>query len=173
MAFISLLITVFYLFLLRWITKPLLYTSLFLIFIFGALVSYWCYKNSMGFPKETDNYKYSITGAIVAGVLTILYVLFLCCQWRNIALGASIMGAAGEFVAKNTRIGWLPPISYVVCIPVFLWFIFTNLFLYSMGTPKFKKGDMFATMEPTSKENALFWIYLFGFFWVIAFIIAI
>jgi len=54
MSFISLLITLFYLFLLRWITKPLLYTSLFLIFICGAVVSYLCWNNSKNFDKETD-----------------------------------------------------------------------------------------------------------------------
>lgn len=83
------------------------------------------------------------------------------------------MGAAGEFVAMNTRIGFLPPVSYLVCIPVFVWFIFTNVFIYSMGTPTFKKEDMFATLKPSKAENALFWIFLFGFFWIVAFIIAI
>jgi len=49
MSFLSLLITLFYLFLLRWITKPLLYTSLFLIFICGAAVAFLCYNNSKNF----------------------------------------------------------------------------------------------------------------------------
>jgi hypothetical protein len=78
-----------------------------------------------------------------------LYVVFLCCQWENIAIGASIMGAAGEFVANNSRIAILPPIAYLFCIPIFVWFIYTNIFLYSMGTPKFVKKDMFATLEPS------------------------
>jgi len=173
MSFLSLLITLFYLFLLRWITKPLLYTSLFLIFICGAAVSFLCWNNSKNFDKSTDQYKYSIVGACVAGVLTLLYVIFLCCQWKNIAIGASIMGAAGEFVAMNSRIAILPPIAYVLCIPVFMWFIYTNVFLYSMGTPKYVKKDMFATLEPSKEENILFWFFLFGFFWMIAFIISI
>jgi hypothetical protein len=83
------------------------------------------------------------------------------------------MGAAGEFVAKNSRIAILPPIAYILCIPVFLWFIYTMVFLYSMGTPKYVKKDMFATLEPSKEENILFWLFLFGFFWMIAFIIAI
>lgn len=40
---LSLVITLIYLFLLRWITKPILYISLFLVFIFGALITFWCY----------------------------------------------------------------------------------------------------------------------------------
>jgi hypothetical protein len=54
MAFISLLITLFYLFLLRWITKPLLYISLFLILICGAVVSYLAWNNSKQYDPKTD-----------------------------------------------------------------------------------------------------------------------
>ena len=37
-----------------------------------------------------------MAGGIVAGVITLLYVIFLCCNWINISIGADIMGAAGQ-----------------------------------------------------------------------------
>ena len=37
---ISFFITLIYLYLLRWITKPILYISLFLVFLFGALITF-------------------------------------------------------------------------------------------------------------------------------------
>lgn len=43
---ISFFITLIYLYLLRWITKPILYISLFLVFLFGALITFWCYKRA-------------------------------------------------------------------------------------------------------------------------------
>ena len=43
---ISFFITLIYLYLLRWITKPILYISLFLVFIFGALITFWCYNRA-------------------------------------------------------------------------------------------------------------------------------
>lgn len=46
MAFVSLLITVAYLYLLKCITKPILYTSLFLVFILGCLITAWCFKKA-------------------------------------------------------------------------------------------------------------------------------
>lgn len=46
MIFVSLLITVAYLYLLKWITKPILYISLVLVFLFGALITGWCYKKA-------------------------------------------------------------------------------------------------------------------------------
>ena len=42
MGIISFVFTLIYMYLLKWITKPVLYISLFLIFIFGALVTVWC-----------------------------------------------------------------------------------------------------------------------------------
>lgn len=46
MIFVSLIITVIYLYLLKWITKPILYVSLILVFLFGALITSWCYKKA-------------------------------------------------------------------------------------------------------------------------------
>lgn len=43
MGFFSLIFTVAFLFLLRWIVKPVLYLSLFFIFAAGALVALWCF----------------------------------------------------------------------------------------------------------------------------------
>lgn len=85
-----------------------------------------------------------MAGCIVAGVLTLLYTLFLCWQWKNIAIGASIMEAAGDFVSSNSRIALLPIFAYLACLPVVFWFALTNLFLYSMGEPEYIPGNMFA-----------------------------
>lgn len=42
MGLASMVITLIYMFLLKWITKPILYVSLFLILIFGGLITVWC-----------------------------------------------------------------------------------------------------------------------------------
>lgn len=42
MGIASMFITLIYMFLLKWITKPILYVSLFLILIFGGLITAWC-----------------------------------------------------------------------------------------------------------------------------------
>lgn len=46
MSLFSFFVTLGYLALLRWITKPLLYVSLFLIFIVGGLISFYCWNVS-------------------------------------------------------------------------------------------------------------------------------
>jgi hypothetical protein len=140
----SLVVTLIYLFLLRWITKPLLYVSLFLILIFGGLVTAWCFKRMGEVPTGTDDYKYAQAGGWVAGVITVVYVVFLCCNWTNIAIGASIMEAAGEFVSCNPRISLVPLVCYILFLPITLWYAAINVYIYSLGTPKYVPNEMFA-----------------------------
>ena len=143
---LSLVITLIYLLLLRWITKPILYISLFLVFLFGALITFWCYNRAQTYPEDSDDRKYSYAAMFVAGILTLIYTIFICCQWRNIKIGAEIMGVAGQFVATQPRIMVTPLIAYFLMIPILIWFIFTSVFLYSMGTLNIQPNDMFATL---------------------------
>ena len=50
MCLMSVVITLVYLALLRWITKPILYISLFAIFLFGTLTAVWLYRQSTMYP---------------------------------------------------------------------------------------------------------------------------
>jgi hypothetical protein len=125
------------------------------------------------YPKDSEDYKYSMAGAITAAVITLLYTIFLCCNWNNIKIGASIMSAAGEFVSTNPRIVIVPLICYLLFLPIVLWYCAVNIYMYSLGTPKYVPKQMFAELTPTEHSNALFWIFMFGFFWIIAFITAI
>ena len=163
--------TIVYFFLLKWITKPILYLSLLLIFVFGAMVTAWCAHRANLYPYRSNDWNYSVAGACIAGILTFLYVVFLCCV--NIAVGADIMAAAGEFVAANPQTALVPLFFYVLCLPVVLWYGTVNVYLYSTGEPRFEKGKMFAILESTEEANVMFWVFLFGFFWIVAFLIAI
>jgi len=56
----------------------------------------------------------------------------LCC-WENIALGASIMEAASDFVTSNIRIVFLPIIAYIVSLLFFAYWAVTAVYLYGVG----------------------------------------
>jgi hypothetical protein len=61
----------------------------------------------------------------------------------------------------------------VLFLPIVLWYAAVNVYLYSLGDPKYVEKEMFAQLEPTEQSNQLFWVFMFGFFWITAFIIAI
>uniref|UniRef100_A0A7S3FVB3 Choline transporter-like protein n=1 Tax=Strombidium rassoulzadegani TaxID=1082188 RepID=A0A7S3FVB3_9SPIT len=173
MSAVSFVITIIYIFLLRWITKPLLYTSLLLIFVLGLLVGYFVWTKKDEYPAESNNYKYAMALAIVVWVITALYALFVCCQWGNIALGASIMEASGDFVSKNTRVGLMPLIAYIVTIPITLWWGASAVYIYSIGEPSYEENTMIAKINLGQEATYMFWVFLFGLFWIVAFVIAL
>ena len=143
MSFVGLLITVIYIFLLKWITKPILYVSLVFILIFGLLAGYYAYLKVEEY-KDTENEKYAWAGAIFIWTVTALYLLFLCCNCNNIRLGASIMVAASDYIDDNKRIVLLPLISYLFCLPVFAWWTIATVYLYTVGTATFKENSFIA-----------------------------
>lgn len=101
MCFVSLLVTVTYVCLLRWIAKPIIYGSLFAIFILGVLAGYYVYLKREDYEPGTANNRHAFGAAYAIWVITFIYTIFVCCQWNNIALGASIMEAASDFVSSN------------------------------------------------------------------------
>jgi len=139
MAGATIVISIFYIFLLKWITKPLLYTSMLLILIGFILLGGWSWMKKDEYDPDLQerNYNLAMGGAIGAWVVAGIYLCFIICCWKNISLGASIMEAASSFVSGNLRILWLPFGSYIVCVPYIVYWVVTAVFLYSIGEPYF------------------------------------
>ena len=101
------MITVFYVWLLKIVTKPLLYTSLILIFLLGCGTGYYTYQTTQAMPdKDSHEYTAAVAGSYVIWIIVALYTCFVVCNWHNISLGASIMETASEFVTENKSIAW-------------------------------------------------------------------
>jgi hypothetical protein len=172
MAFGSLLITVLYIVLLRWITKIILYTSLVGFLIFGFAFAGWnIWKYTQALPGSTDA-KTALYIGIIAGVVTLIYLICLCCMWSAIALGASVIEACSDFVGSTTRLGLVPTITFLCYIPIFCWWVIGSVFVYATGTFKYKPGDAFPTSTLKTAETAMFWVLLFGMLWIIIWLAA-
>jgi hypothetical protein len=105
---------------------------------------------------------------VIAGILLIL--TFCCCG--AIRLGISVMKASAKFVADNLRIFFLPFIAFIfLSIWIGGWFL-GGLWLWTVGYAKPRPGFEFSTeiMWDKSVKPCLVY-YVFGFFWVVAFII--
>lgn len=174
MVFVSLIVTVVYVWLLKCITKPLLYTSLLLIFVLGAATGYYAYKEVMKIEDKTsDEYKIAVGGAAIIWIIVALYMIFICCFWKAIALGASIMEASSEFLTENKKIVFLPIVMYIFSMPVILWWTSATIYIYGLGTPMYDEYNFVATIENTDQSNYMMLYMLFGLFWIIAFLIAV
>jgi len=58
MAAVTLLISIVYIFLLKWITKPLLYISMVLILAAFCLLGGWCWMQRLKYDPETETKNY-------------------------------------------------------------------------------------------------------------------
>jgi len=114
-----------------------------------------------------------IAGDAVVWVITFIYMVVICCQWNNIRLGASVMEAAGTFVSSNPRIGILPIVVYMCFCPIIVWWLFTSVFLYSIGTPMYEENTFVAKIDRPAYLDYVLWYILFGLFWFCAFVIAV
>lgn len=112
-------------------------------------------------------------GAIGSWVIGFIYLVFICCCWKNIALGAAIMESASEFVSSNLRIILLPVIAYIVCVPFFAYWVVTAVHLYSIGEPEFEDNSPIANIVWSDKTRYMIWFFLFGLLWCVAFVICL
>lgn len=66
-----------------------------------------------------------------------LYVIFICCFWKSIALGTSIMEVSSQFLTANVKIVFMPVIAYIFCLPIIFWWAITTVYIYGLGTPMY------------------------------------
>ena len=172
MAFVCILISLLYIWLLKWITKPLLYASMMIILVCFLIMAAYGYVVAQSYEKDSDDWKMAMAGAITCGIIGLLYAICICCCWKNIALGASIMECASEFVASNARIVLVPVIAYVVVIPIFTMWVFVAVHLYSIGDVTFVEDQFLPSIVQKKETEYIFWFYLFGLLWIMAFIMS-
>jgi len=175
MCLASVVITVIYIWLLKIITKPLLYVSMVLILICFILLGGWSWMKRAEYDpiKQKKNYDYATVGAGVSWAIAVIYFCFMCCCWKNISLGATIMEAASEFVSGNLRIVLLPLVSYVFSLLFFAYWTVTAVYVYSIGTTEFKNDSFTANIKWEKSNRYIMWYFLFGLFWVVSFIICL
>ena len=172
MSAATIVISIIYVFLLKWITKPLLYISMVLILLGFILLGGFAWLHKDEYEPGSENYKYSQYGAIAAWVVAFVYLVCMCCCYKNIALGASIMEAASEFVSQNLRIVVLPVIAYALSMIFMVYWVVTAIYLFSVGTPVWAADSFIADIERKKEFEYMGWYFLFGLFWGIAFLIS-
>ena len=115
-----------------------------------------------------------MAGTVVAFTLAVLYLCFICCCWKNISLGASIMECASEFVTDNLKVAFLPLIAYIACIPLFVFWVVAVTYIYTRGdVEKPGEGSYVALIEVDESTQHVLWFMLFALFWGCAFFICL
>lgn len=170
----SILITFVYIWLLKCLTRPILYISIFVIL--GAFIGLGYYAYSL---KDSDTVvangqtKYYEIGAYILWVVSFIYFCCVMCCWNNLALGGAIMEASSEFILQNCIVIFMPVIAYLEVMIFVAFWIVAGLYLYTVGDPVYK-SNMFVN-DITQPDNFIYYAigYLFFMLWVINFLIAL
>lgn len=111
---------------------------------------------------------------VLFAILTVCYMILVCCMWSAISLGASVMETASDFIGENKKVVFLPFFAYLMCLPILVWWTVTSIFIYGLGTPEFNpEGSFVCKIAASQQSEYMFWYNLFGLFWLVAFIIAV
>jgi len=137
MSAVTFVISIIYIYLLKFFAKPLLYISIVAILISGIIGGYYLWSLKDKWASTENNYKYAMIGAIVTWSITGLYLMCILCLYKDIALGAGIAVAASEYLSSNSRIIFLPICTYILTVPVCALWAVTSTYLMTMGTPEF------------------------------------
>jgi hypothetical protein len=172
MTAICLVITLLYMFLLRWTAKPVLYVSFVIIFLMllGGGFYVWIFASQKYVPED-NTYKAMRGVAILLWILTGIYGIILLCCCSRIQLGVAIMEATSQFVKDTCSIVFVPIIFFVFTFVWMVFWIFSAVYVFSVGEIKKREGLPISDIV-WDETTRYVWIYhLFGFFWISAFII--
>lgn len=106
-------------------------------------------------------------------VLLVLWLVLVCCMWNALSLGASVLETASDFIGDNKYIVTLPFFAYLMCLPITIWWVATEIYIYGLGSPAYLKDSFICDVVASEQSTYLFLYEMFGFFWVISFIIAV
>lgn len=171
-AGISLVFSLAYLFLLRWIAKPMIYISMVIIFLLLVGGGFYVFYVGLTYEAGDHTRNLMIAMAIVIWVLCFIYLVLICCCWRNIQLAAAIMQAASDFVRNTTRIFFVPGVFFLIIGVWVVFWVISAIWVFSVGDVEKRDGLPIGEVK-WSTTTRYVWIYhLFGLLWVSAFIMA-
>ena len=172
MAVATLVISFIYLLLLRPIAGPLTWTALFLLLLLQIAGGVWAYTRSSDFPEGSSNNKAYMYSGIGLFVVAFIYLICLCCCWKNIARAVGIVKATSRFSQQVPTIFAVPVVFFFIILIWVLYWTASALYLYSIGEPVKRDGDIpIADIKWDKNTRYLFLTHVFGLFWVGAFII--
>lgn len=133
---IAIAIAIIFMLLIKWCAKFFMYIMIVLVLL--ALVGFGLWlllaPTSTGTGSNTGSAG-SIIAAVVCFLLAILIIVLLCCFRKRIALAASIVKVAANFVSGNLGVVVLPLLLFVITLLFLTLWVFQALGFYALGPP--------------------------------------
>jgi choline transporter-like protein 2/4/5 len=140
---------------------------------FGTLC--WVVRNSelqSANPNETS-ITWLFWGSIIFWVVSALYCLCLACNLNSLRVSIRIIETAGDFFADTKRVALVPVFFFFLAIGTTFAWLYGYICVTSIGTITVE-AYQFQTknVEYTSTVANMLWIMIFGYFWIMAFLLS-
>jgi solute carrier family 44 (choline transporter-like protein), member 2/4/5 len=176
---IAVVVSIFYLILLRYFIGVLVWLVISSLIILALLTGF--YFNYLIYTKNytTNNQLYLYwLFAIIAYALGILLFVAVCCLKKRIDLAVVVMKSATIFIKDLWSILLVPVFMFFVTLATISFWVAAIVYLYSSGTVTFQEQPDYPNCYSTTIQvnrtlkNAM-WFELFGIVWVNSFQVAL
>jgi choline transporter-like protein 2/4/5 len=154
-------ISLVWLFLLRWIMKPLVYLCVILIFALLIIVGYLAMLmaddlEGVKLPGDTaTNNQVKLWRALqyAAWILAAMYLVLMAYLFKRIKIAIAIMREASYTFTESPGLIVVPPIVFILFLGWVAFFIITTIYIQSIG--ELKDGSFEAAARDTFGDSAV------------------
>jgi solute carrier family 44 (choline transporter-like protein), member 2/4/5 len=124
---------------------------------------------------DSDLPTYLFWSAIVFWIVSALYVLCLWCNINSLRVAIRVIETAADFFADTKRVALVPVLFFIVAVTTTFVWLYGYICVTSLG--EITSTPMLATFQSKNVEygtavSNMLWIMVFGFFWIMAFILS-
>jgi hypothetical protein len=168
---LSLVLALVYMIILRCCAKVMVWLTFIGFILLLAALGFFFYSKSTASLDDGDKLNYQILAIIFWAVDAVLF-LIICCLYDDIQLALTIIEASGQFIFQTIPVLFVPIFGIIVAVAYFVYWIWTVVYIYSIGKIGPYKDTPFSSVEWEDTTRNMWYYHLFGLFWIAAFIFA-
>jgi hypothetical protein len=175
---LAVLITFGYIKFMDWCAFWLAWFSVILLFFFFVLAGYgaWYTRSQLKNDDNDANDDYNdhlFWTAMVFWLVSLVYVIFVACNWKSLKVSIAIIETAADFFADTKRIVLVPLCYFGVALIVFGVWLGALICVNSIGDIKVDSIKAQSKDVEHSADTIYMLCYMwFGIFWLMAFLIS-
>ena len=177
-AGISFVLGFVYMFLLKWMARPIVYVSIVLIQLLLILCGLLCYykaqemKENMETEDDKKQQRYVEYFSYAVFIVSILYFIVMLCLCSRIRLAIAIFQVTSDFMRDTPSLFLIPIIFLIIGLSFLAIWIVSAVWIFTVGEAvQNETAKALANVEWSTTTRYVFLYYIFGLLWVAAFII--
>lgn len=162
-----------YLFVIRLLGGLMIWLSIAISLVVITSSGFYTYFYArLQYEPANPTHEYLAIASYVIWAIAALIFIAVCCCLNAIKIGIAVFKTTSRYVQANLTIFILPAVFSGIMIAWFFYWIFSAVFIFSVGTPEPRENYPFVTEVMWDVNTRCVFIYhVFGLLWINSFII--